>query len=91
MVDSFAATRTDIPPGVTQSATVVDFTTAPDWYKALPTDAQQYWGGLQEAQYSIYHRVLDGAAGAPVAKPTGIAGQMGGAVVVAAAIGAAIL
>ncbi|KAF2119862.1 hypothetical protein BDV96DRAFT_312508 [Lophiotrema nucula] len=91
VVDAFVATRTDVPPEVTQSTAIFDYTTAPDWYKALPTDAQQYYQGLQEAQYSIYHKVMDGAAGRPMARPTGVAGHMGGVVVAAAAVGAAVL
>ncbi|KAF2259921.1 hypothetical protein CC78DRAFT_590965 [Lojkania enalia] len=64
-LDEFLATATQfsIPAVVTDLAEITTFTTVPDWYEALPTNAKKYQEELATAVVSMQAEVFSGAVG----------------------------
>ncbi|KAF2124751.1 hypothetical protein P153DRAFT_434987 [Dothidotthia symphoricarpi CBS 119687] len=55
--------KKDIPEGVTATNTVVTYTTTPEWFAALPTDAQKYFASIHAKEEDIEASVIRDVAG----------------------------
>ncbi|KAF2787636.1 hypothetical protein K505DRAFT_287604 [Melanomma pulvis-pyrius CBS 109.77] len=83
--EEFVATRTDAPKAVlTATDTVTQYSTTPGWYKALPTDQQQYYASIADDMNALASSVLSDKAPRPtaMAKYVGAAAAAAGAVAV---------
>ncbi|PSN74856.1 hypothetical protein BS50DRAFT_567626 [Corynespora cassiicola Philippines] len=56
----YVVTRTDAPASVLlATTTVTSYTTTPEWYKAMPTDLQNYFEGAADDVNEIISDVLE--------------------------------
>jgi hypothetical protein len=85
-IEEFVATATySIPRAVTNPLTVATYTTAPEWYSALPSEVRSVKAELDDAVKKAYEKAIEDAASG------GSGFGVGSAVVVVVAVAGAML
>lgn len=73
ILSAYQLTGDDVPAAVTATDDYVEYTTTPDWFKAMPTDAKNYFASIFAKEGEIYESAVAklerGAAPATSGRP----------------------